>query len=87
MKGVFKGVSDRFNGVTIDSTSESCDAAQFDEVLESKYNSCDLIMTTMTLCANLILNFRIPAVLDGRETPRNLVPRAPKPGELVARFS
>lgn len=87
MEGVFKGVSDRFNGVTIDSTSESCDAAQFDGVLESKYTACDLIMTTLTLCANFIFIFRIPAVLDGRETARDLVSRAPRPGELVASVS
>lgn len=34
-EGVFKGVSDRFNGITIDSTSEACDDAQFDGILSS----------------------------------------------------
>lgn len=32
---MFKGVSDRFNGITIDSTSETCDLAQFDGILSS----------------------------------------------------
>jgi hypothetical protein len=40
--GVFKGVSDRFNGITIDSTTETCNDAQFDGILSSKCaRSCD----------------------------------------------
>jgi len=36
--GVFKGVSDRFNGITIDSTTEPCDDTQFDGILSKSLN-------------------------------------------------
>lgn len=47
VEGVFKGVSDRFNGVTIDSTTESCEAAQFDGILSSKYNLTMMHVTSL----------------------------------------
>lgn len=48
--GVFKGVSDRFNGITIDSTNEPCDDAQFDGVLSSTLSmTCDLELFVILL--------------------------------------
>ncbi|CRK94992.1 CLUMA_CG008479, isoform B [Clunio marinus] len=37
-EGVFKGVTDRFNGITIDSTAEQCEDAQFDGILSKSLN-------------------------------------------------
>lgn len=35
--GIFKGVSDRFNGITVDSNLETCHPEQFSSVLQSEY--------------------------------------------------
>lgn len=34
-KGTFSGVTDRFNGVTVDSQAEICEELQFDSLLSS----------------------------------------------------
>jgi hypothetical protein len=44
---VFKGVSDRFNGVTIDSTTEACDDGQFDDLLSSEFLVCFVWLTSV----------------------------------------
>lgn len=36
IKGIFSGVSDRFNGITVDSQAETCDEGQFDSLLTRK---------------------------------------------------
>lgn len=38
VKGIFKGVNDRFNGITVDSNEENCDNIDnFKQALDSKY--------------------------------------------------
>lgn len=34
-KGVFSGVTDRFNGITVDSQAEICEETQFNDLLSS----------------------------------------------------
>lgn len=37
VKGIFKGVNDRFNGITVDSNEENCDNIDnFKQALDSK---------------------------------------------------
>lgn len=36
---VFRGILDRFNGVTVDSEKENCDIANLPQKLEGTYNT------------------------------------------------
>lgn len=68
--GVFKGVSDRFNGITIDSTTEPCDDVQFDGILSSTLLSKIYCFEAFN---KRLFYSRIAELLDGGKAKGNLV--------------
>jgi hypothetical protein len=78
-------VSDRFNGITIDSTTELCEEAEFDGVLSSKFY---FTMTSKVFSDELnCIICRISSVLERGKATCDLVSRASQPSSVVAIFS
>ncbi|KXJ71138.1 hypothetical protein RP20_CCG021381 [Aedes albopictus] len=46
-EGIFKGVSDRFNGITVDSNLETCHPEQFSSVLQKTFSPWQNVHTTL----------------------------------------
>jgi hypothetical protein len=56
IEGVFEGVLDRFNGITIDSVAEVCDEITFDEKLSSK--------SKVTYYLSLLIDFNFNLIVE-----------------------